>query len=198
MRFNIVGFNTFIDYYIKDKNISNYEHWLYGKCNNKTDTEGISHLIEYKFFENSACIKKYFNSNNKQYYDIGDPNFKWPVISHGTFNPQIQFYSIIIERCREDTLNLILGEGQHCKNDKEMEDLFINIGSSHLYYIDNSGFTQCFDEAVTECGLKESPSKDYIYRKFGTNECSNLCFGYLSPSEDICYENNRYTVSSHS
>ena len=135
--FRIVGFNTFIDYYIRDKNISNYEHWLYGKCNNKTDTEGISHLIEYKFFENSACIKKYFNSNNKQYYDIGDPNFKWPVISHGTFNPQIQFYSIIIERCREDTLNLILGEGQHCKNDKEMKDLFINIGSSHLYYIDN-------------------------------------------------------------
>ena len=135
--FRIVGLNTFIDYYKDDKNISKYEHWLYGKCNNKTDTEGISHLIEYKFFENSACIKKYFNSSNKQYYDIGDPNFKWPVISHGTLNPKIQFYSIIIERCREDTLNLILGEGQHCKNDKEMKDLFINVGSSHLYYIDN-------------------------------------------------------------
>jgi len=135
--FRIVGLNTFIDYYIKDKNISNYEHWLYGKCNNKTDTKGIGHLIDYNFFENSACIKKYFNSNNKQYYDIGDPNFKWPVISHGTLNPKIQFYSIIIERCREDTLNLILGEGQHCKSDKEMKDLFINIGASHLFYIDH-------------------------------------------------------------
>jgi len=135
--FRIVGLNTFIDHYMEDKNISKYDHWLYGKCNNKTDTEGISHLIEYNFFENSACIKKYFNSSNQQYYDIGDPNFKWPVISHGTFNPQIQFYSIIIERCREETLNLILGEGQHCKSDKEMKELFINIGSSHLYYIDN-------------------------------------------------------------
>jgi hypothetical protein len=135
--FRIVGFNTFFDNYKDDRNISNYEHWLYGKCNNKTDTEGISHLVEYKFFENSACIKKYFSFSNQQYYDIGDPNFKWPVISHGTFNPHIQFYSIIIERCREDTLNLILGEGQHCKNDKEMKDLFANIGSSHLFYIDN-------------------------------------------------------------
>lgn len=135
--FRIVGFNTFFDDYRDHGNISNYEHWLYGKCNNKTDTEGISHLIEYKFFENSACIKKYFNLNSKKYYDIGDPNFKWPVISHGTFNPQIQYYSIIIERCREDTLNLILGEGQHCKNDKEMKELFINVGSSHLYYIDH-------------------------------------------------------------
>ena len=135
--FRIVGFNTFFEDYRDHGNISNYEHWLYGKCNNKTDTEGISHLIEYNFFENSACIKKYFNLNSKKYYDIGDPNFKWPVISHGTFNPKIQFYSIIIERCREDTLNLILGEGQHCKNDKEMKELFINIGSSHLYYIDH-------------------------------------------------------------
>ena len=135
--FRIVGLNTFIDNYMDNKNISNYEHWLYGKCNNKTDTEGIGHLIEYKFFENSACIKKYFNPSYKKYYDIGDPNFKWPVISHGTLNPKIQFYSIIIERCREDTLNLILGEGQHCKNDKEMRELFINIGSTHLYYIDN-------------------------------------------------------------
>ena len=60
----------------------------------------------------------------------------------------------------------------------------------NLYSIESSGSTKCFDENVIDCGLKNSPSEPYKYRKFGTNECKDFCFGYLSPSEDICYENN--------
>ena len=117
--------------------MSNYNHWLYGICNNETDTEGISHLIKHKFFKNSACIRKYFSYKSQKYYDTNDPNFKWPVIAHGTYNPEEIFYTIILERCKQNTLNLILGPEYNCRNDSEMDVLFSNIAATHLFYIDN-------------------------------------------------------------
>ena len=135
--YRIIGFDFYFDNYLKDKNLSNYNHWLYGICNNETDIEGISHLINYKFFKNSACIRKYFSSKSQKYYDTNDPNFKWPVIAHGTYNPKAIYYTIILERCKQNTLNLILGSEYNCRNDSEMDVLFSNIGATHLFYIDN-------------------------------------------------------------
>ena len=43
--FRIIGLETYYDAFLYDQNLSNYDHWLYGKCNNQTDTKGISHLI---------------------------------------------------------------------------------------------------------------------------------------------------------
>jgi hypothetical protein len=36
--FRIVGYETYFETYFKDKNLNNYDHWLYGKCNNISDT----------------------------------------------------------------------------------------------------------------------------------------------------------------
>ena len=135
--YRIIGFDKYYDKYLEDKNLSHHNHWLYGICNNETDTEGISHLVKYNFFKNSACIRKYFNSNSQKYYDTSDPNFIWPVMAHGTYNPAAKFYTIVIERCKQNTLNYILGSNYHCRNDSEMDVLFSNIGAAHLFYIDN-------------------------------------------------------------
>jgi hypothetical protein len=98
--FRIIGINVYYEDYLVTKNISDFEHWLYGRCNNNTDTQGISDLITFDYFERSACIRKYFNTQDQKYYDTGDPKFKWPVISHGTYNPNYQLYNIIIETCK--------------------------------------------------------------------------------------------------
>ena len=135
--YRIIGLDIYYDKYLEDKNLNKHNHWLYGICNNETDTEGISHLINYEFFKNSACIRKYFSSKSQKYYDTNDPNFKWPVIAHGTYNPEAIFYTIIIERCKQNTLNFILGSEYHCRNDSEMDVLFSNIAATHLFYIDN-------------------------------------------------------------
>jgi len=131
-KYRIIGLENFIINYAHDRNISHFNHWLYGKCNNQTDTEGISHLINYKYFEKSACIKKYFDSGEQKYYDIGNPKFRWPVLSHGTFHQYNKFYNIIIEGCKEDTINQILGENQKCIN-----DTLIDIKSAYLYFINH-------------------------------------------------------------
>ena len=122
---------------MNDKNINKYDHWLYGKCSNKTDTKGISNLIKFDFFEKSACIKKFFNSTEQKYFDIDDSKFRWPEIAHGTNNANIKKYTIFLESCKEDTLNLILGDNYHCKNVSELDKLFDTLRVSNLYFINN-------------------------------------------------------------
>ena len=137
--FRIVGLQDYYEAYLMTKNLSDYEHWLYGKCNNNTDTQGISNLITYNFFENSACIRKYYSTKDQKYYDTDDPRFKWPVIAHGTYNPNYQIYNIVIETCKEDTIDLILGEGSHCHVEDffELNENISYYAVAYLYYINN-------------------------------------------------------------
>ena len=151
--YRIIGFDDYYNSYLENKDLSKYNHWLYGICNNETDTEGISHLIKYEFFKNSACIRKYFSSENQKYYDTNDPNFKWPILAHGTYNPKAKFYTIILERCKQNTLNFILGPEYKCRNDSEMDTLFSNIGATHLFYIDH----------YIDILNYQSPNTKYIY-----------------------------------
>ena len=65
--FRIVGLESYYEYYLSTKNLSELEHWLYGKCNNSTDTQGISDIITYDFFERSACIRKYYMASNSSW-----------------------------------------------------------------------------------------------------------------------------------
>jgi len=136
--FRIIGFETYLDEYLNDKNLSNFNHWLYGPCNNDTDTKGISEMITQKFFSKSACIKKYFDSKDKKYYDLNDPKYKEPKIEHGTFNFTKNFYSIIIEDCEDDSLEHIFNDKRKCKkeNNTYIQDIIKN-GFVNFHFIDH-------------------------------------------------------------
>ena len=109
------------DDYMEDNDLEHYNHWLYGNCNNDSDTEGIGYLITQDKFEQSACIKKYYDMNTKRYYDIGDQNFVWPIIHHGMSHPDANMYGVIIEKCRNDTLRALSGESI-CKTPEYIEE----------------------------------------------------------------------------
>jgi len=139
-KFSIIGFEIHFDNVFHNPYLLNYvNHWIYGNCDSD-DIEGLNYLIDNNFFGKSACIKKYFDSTEKKYYNKGESKFKWPVIAHGSNNPNNQFYSIYIGKCKEDILNLILGEGHHCKNDSEMEEYFKSEGTKVLSFnfVDNN------------------------------------------------------------
>ena len=139
-KFIIIGLEIYFESIIQNPFILKYvNHWIYGKCNSD-DIEGINYLINNNFFEKSACIKKYYDSKEKKYYNKDESKFKWPVIAHGSNNPKNQYYSIYMGKCKEDLLNLILGEGHHCKNDSEMDEFFQSKGSKVLnfYFVDNN------------------------------------------------------------
>jgi hypothetical protein len=95
-------------------NLINTPHWLYGLCNNSTDTESIGYLITSENFYSCACIRKYYDPNTKKYYTTNDNNFKWPSIKHGMSNDDCTFYGVIVEKCKNDELRAISGLGS-CK-----------------------------------------------------------------------------------
>jgi len=138
--FNVIGFEDYYENYLYYKNLSNYDHWLYGRCSYQDDTEGISHLINYEYFERSACIRKYFSKIDQKYYNTGDPKFRWPIISHGTYNKNYGVYNIIVERCQSNIIKLILGEGHECEEGSEFEALYQNFsvyGEVLFYFINH-------------------------------------------------------------
>lgn len=119
--FRIIGFNTYFDNYIHNRDLSKFDHWLYGPCNE------INNLISEIDISNSACIKKYYNSKEKKYININETNFRWPVIEEGTFKNEKKFYSLIIEKCEKNSLNIIYeNDKKECKNDIELENTIKN------------------------------------------------------------------------
>ena len=119
--FRIIGFNTYFDNYIHNRDLSKFDHWLYGPCNE------INNLISEIDISNSACIKKYYNSKELKYININETNFRWPVIEEGTFKNEKKFYSLIIEKCEKNSLNIIYeNDKKECKNDIELENTIKN------------------------------------------------------------------------
>ena len=103
---------------------------MYGPCNNN-DIKNIEYLVNNQEFpEKAACIRKYFDSNNKQYYTTSDQNFKWPELRRGSSNDNATNYGIIIEKCRNDSLQ------RNCKTKNEIDD-YLNHLFPILYFVDN-------------------------------------------------------------
>lgn len=195
--FNIIGAQTYIDNYLSEEKrykIFGGDYWLYGYCDKKINTFKLDSLITYDFFEKGACIKKYYNSMEKKYYEIGDPNFVWPEIAYGSFNNHNKIYGIFIQRCKNITINEILGEGIQCKNDEEFEQYFNMEGSNvmHLYFINN----------YINVGDYETPNNQYFYRietplnneQYSSNDI-NISPTLVKSHDGLFYDHIREDVS---
>ena len=68
---------------------------------------------------------------------MDEEKFRWPKIAHGTMNNNLKLYSIFMENCNEDTISLILGEGHHCKSEREIDESFKNLRIANFYFINN-------------------------------------------------------------
>lgn len=151
--FRIIGIEKYFTDYLTNRNIYDYDHWVYGLCEEK-DIKGLENLKKPDFYTNSGCIRKYFNSTTQKYYDIGNENFKWPKMAHGTYNPENKFYNIIVEKCKENTMKLIFGENAKCRNESEIEEILELGAISHFYFI---------DQYIDVFNYKQ-PIRKYFYR----------------------------------
>ena len=119
MRF--IGLEVAIEIYVSNPDLSNYNHWIYGKCNNNTDAKGIEHLINSSYYFKSACIRKYYNKTVGKYYETNSINFRWPSLNRGCANSDATYYGIILEKCSNDSLRTSL-EKKICKSDSEINN----------------------------------------------------------------------------
>ena len=175
--FRAVGLESYYSYYLDDRNLSNYDHWLYGKCNFEKDSGGLGNLIDKENFEQGACIKKFFNSSERKYYDIENSGFKWPNIKYGTAHPESNGYSILLEKCKEDTLELILGKGNKCRNNSDKIDLFDGKWGTHFNFIDH----------YVDVLKYKNPNTKYFYEVQNILDSNNYAINHinLNPSTII-------------
>ena len=118
-----VGVNSvYYEQYMYDPDvIENESHWIYGPCNDNTDIEGIEDLIDPIVYHNAACIREYYNKDEKRYYKTGEKGFIWPVIEKGCSNPNSTFYGIIVQRC-DHAPNSLMRDGIACKSTEEISE----------------------------------------------------------------------------
>ena len=130
----IFGYEESIDIIMDVNDPMQFNHWVYGKCNNDSDTKGIPHLINNILYEEALCIRKYYNREKDTYYETTDKNFRWPSINKGCSHPERTFYGIIMEKCKNNTARMRAGF-EYCKNPQEIDDYIFN-SSAILQLID--------------------------------------------------------------
>ena len=109
------------EYYQNPEILENKDHWIYGNCNNDTDTEGIGYLINFDYYEQSACIRTFYDHQKKQYFKTGEAGFRWPVIEKGCSHPEKTYYGIIIQRC-DEAPSILKSQGPECKTPDEITE----------------------------------------------------------------------------
>ena len=193
--FRIIGTYIYYESFIRIPSIKFIPHWLYGFCDNKTDTEGISHLIKYDFFGKCACIKKYYDINTKRYYDVGDSNFVWPHIAHGTFHENSINYNIIVDSCSEETIGEILGNNYHCRVGAEIGKFYSNVTGTRvfqLYFLNN----------LMNILEYKNPYKEFIFRlespfsstQYSANEL-NFNPSFLTTHKGLIFDDIKEDIS---
>ena len=187
--FRIIGFDeVYANTYISDddgitpkqRTPTEFNHWLYGPCNNDSDTRGISYLINFKHFEESACIRKYYDKNKGQYFDTNSPNFRWPVILKGCSNSERTFYGIIMEKCREDDAHILSGY-DHCKTDAEINNIINK----------NSVIMQLMDQYADALNY-EMPFEKYFYAVTTALTPENFAVNHLNFNPSIMVTHNGF------
>ena len=126
--FRIVGFDdAYSDDYMTDPSIvETKNHWVYGNCNNNSDTRGISYLINHDYYEESACIRRYYDASKKRYFNTDEEGFRWPVIIKGCSNPDRTYYGIIMQRC-DKANKLLRDQGPECKSEEQINEVVSSI-----------------------------------------------------------------------
>ena len=142
----VIGMELPIDNYMSNNNLTKFNHWLYGPCNND-DMENMTDLVKLDFPEKAACIRQYFSVEDQKYYNTKEKNFRWPALIHGCSNNNAVNYGIIMEKCRNDSLT------NYCKSKTE-----INYYLEHLYGI------LYFIDTYAEVLNFENPYTKYLYK----------------------------------
>ena len=126
--FRAIGFDdVYYEEYMENPAIlEQKDHWIYGFCNNSSDTKGISNLVNFDYYEQSACIRKYYNKDTKKYYNTDEEGFRWPVIIKGCSNPERTYYGLIIQRC-DEAPDLLKSQDVECKSEDEINEFLTRV-----------------------------------------------------------------------
>ena len=119
--------DLYYEEYMKDPDrISTVDHWIYGHCNYDTDIQGIESLIDHSIYNNSACIRSYYDKNKDKYFNTNENGFRWPMLEKGMSNKNSTYYGIIVQRC-DKAPEYIKSKVPQCKSSTEINEYISTI-----------------------------------------------------------------------
>ena len=132
--FSIIGvYNVIENEFYKNNNESNYDHWIYGKCEKKDAGDKYKYLYNFsEYFENGFCIKGLYNSTLKKVFYDNESEFYYPTQEHGASNVNEQYYGIFIQRCQNNSeINNF-----ECYSENEIDEIVYLSDSYSIYFVD--------------------------------------------------------------
>jgi len=132
----IYSYITYANSHYKETELDKYEHWVFDKCKNilgKSEFDQ-SLITNIENFNNSACIKYYYNCKEKKYYSIGQKEFVWPHLEHGASRKDNIYLVTSIQKCFNNSiLNKLFGE---CLPEEEIDRYIDNYVAISFYFAD--------------------------------------------------------------
>lgn len=81
--FVIIGTETYIDTFLEKVDYSQLDYYVYELCTMK-DIKGFESIMTDEQFEESVCIRQFYNKTTKKIHHTDEPDFPYPAIKHGT------------------------------------------------------------------------------------------------------------------
>ena len=133
--FSIIGINNKREDLLKNPNETLFDHWIYGLCEDNNINDKIKYISDLdNYYNNSFCIKQFYDSSNKKIYNINEKGFKHSFLQFGASNPNEIFYGLYIKRCQNNTIF----NNNSCYNDSIIDDLLFSSFNYSIYFLDQN------------------------------------------------------------
>ena len=132
--FSLVGVqNSNEATYVANNNESNFDHWIYDRCEKSDIDEYYNILYNFtQYFQNGLCVKKYYNSTLRKVIFHNEPNFVYPSVEHGASSSNEVYYGVFIQRCQNNSeIN------NDCYDNKTIDDIIYSTISYSVFFIDH-------------------------------------------------------------
>ena len=110
-----------------------------------------------------------------------------------------------MERCENDTVSLILGEGNHCKSYEEIKELILPVSGVNLFYIDNyidvlnykNPITKFFNKIENGLQLNKYPLNNINLNPINLKSYDGLILDNIKIEKSYIFErNDAYTYEN--
>ena len=194
----IRAYTTYVHSNFSYSDLDLYDHWVFDTCSEGIDNKGLeSYLFDnIENFTNGVCIRYYYNSSEKKYYNLGHEKFSWPYLEHGISQKKNIYLTTIVQKCSNDSIiNQIFGQ---CPSQKDIDDYISKYFGIYLYFtdvqVDPANYTnpvqKYFQVISTGIGNSNNFVESYLHFSplrvktnigtiFGTNyDIDSFCFDF--------------------
>ena len=167
----IRAFTTLVHSNFKDSDLELYDHWVFDNCQKNIDDKDVDPIIFHNVenFTNAVCIKYFFNSTEKKYYQLEEKGFFWPYLEHGMAQRNNIYLTTTVQKCTNDSIiNELFG---NCPSQKEIDEYLSHYLALYLYFtdikIDPTNYkkpTQKYLQTITtSIGTNDTFVENYIH-----------------------------------